>query len=102
MTKQEKMVVWGLTDDDMNAEPETLSLSLLLARFYVEFDARPLRCCCATGKPGHFDGKNFRYRPDNLTDEDEIALIKESLRQKKNLFVEQWTNIAKYLDNVDY
>ena len=38
----------------------------------------------------------------NQSDEDEMELIKESLKQKKNLFIEKWTNIAHYMDDVEY
>ena len=101
MTKQEKMFVLGLTDDDMNADPETLSVSLLLARFQIEFGGR-FGYAHLSGDYGYFDGDSFRLIPENVTEEDVIALVRDSLNQGKNLFVELWTNIAKYRDNVDY
>ena len=102
MTLKEKMFDYGLTDEDMNADVDSLPGDLLLARFEVEFDASPLVRCIATGRPGHFDGKNFRYRPDGVSREDELELIKESLKAKKNLFIEKWTNVAHYRDDVVY
>ena len=102
MTREEKMFAYGLTDDEMNSDVDALSEETRYWRFIVEFGGR-------FGYPhmfgvgyGYFDGENFRRRPDNVTDEDEIALIKESLRQKKDLFVEQWTNIIKFPDDLIY
>ncbi|MBR5308524.1 MAG: hypothetical protein IKU43_07120 [Clostridia bacterium] len=102
MTYEEKMHAYGLTEEDMKADIDTLSDETATWRFKLEFNATSFIMCFATGDPGHFDGENFRYRPEDQTDEDEMALIRESLKQKKNLFIERWTNIAHYLDGVDY
>lgn len=102
MTREEKMYAYGITEEDMNADVEALSDSIIKYRFEIEFNATSFIMCMATGEPGHFDGENFRYRPEDQTDEDEMNLIKESLKQKKNLFVERWTNIAHYKDDVEY
>ena len=102
MTLKEKMHLYGITEEDMSADVASLPKDILRVRFELEFDAKVFVNCFATGKPGHFDGNNFRFRPENQTDEDELKLIKESLRQKKNLFVEQWTNVAHYKSDVEY
>lgn len=102
MTLEEKMYAWGITEEEMNADVDTLSDIKARIRFELEFNAKTLMVCFATGKSGHFDGENFRYRPEDQTDEDEMELIKESLKQKKNLFIEKWTNIAHYRDDVEY
>ena len=103
MTLKEKMDAYGITEEDMNADVSTLSDSVLKYRFAIEFDS-PMNCFgyFQTGDYGYSDGKNFRLRPDNETDEDETKLIKESLKQKKNLFIERWTNIAHYRNDVEY
>ena len=58
--------------------------------------------CFETDDYGYFDGEKLRLRPSNQTDEDELELIKESIRKNKNLFVEKWTDIVHYKENVDY
>lgn len=102
MTTKEKMFLYGLTDGDMTADVKSLTKDVLIARFEIELDAKPFQVCYVTGKNGHFDGENFRYRPNGVSDEDEVELIRKSLTAKKNLFVENWTNVAHYRNDVWY
>lgn len=103
LTREEKLRNYGLTEKDMEADVDSLSEEKCLWRFTVEFGGS-FGIDFGTDEDGYFDGEHFRLRPDNVTDEDENALIKESLKQKKNLFVEQWTDILEYDDdeNVEY
>lgn len=100
MTMKEKMFLYGLTEEDMNANIEQLSANTLLWRFLVEFGGD--FGCFQTGDYGYFDGENFRLRPENASDEDETNLIKESLKARKNLFIEKWTNVARFKSNLEY
>ena len=99
-SREEKMLNYGLTEEDMEADVDLLSEDKCYWRFHVEFGGS--FGCDETGDYGYFDGKHFRLRPDNVTDEDENALIKESLKEKKDLFIEQWTEIVQYDDDDEY
>lgn len=102
MKREEKMLRYGLTEEDMSADVETLTDYTIRERFRIEFDSDVFVMCPSDGKPGHFDGECFRYRPEGMTDDEEMDLIKESLKAKKNLFKEKWTNIAHFKTGVDY
>jgi len=101
LTKEQKMLYYGVTEEDMKADVDSLSAEKCYWRFAVEFGDE-FGCDYGTGKYGYFDGKNFRLRPENCTDEDQAALIRESLKQKKDLFVEQWTEILQFEKGVLY
>ena len=100
MTKAEMMLNYGLTDEDMIANVETLSDSLCHYRFIVEFGGS--FGCFETGDYGYFDGQNFRIRPESVTEEEQLKLIKDSLKEKKNLFLEKWNNVAHFRNDVEY
>lgn len=99
-TKEQKMLYYGITEEDLKADVESLSAEKCYWRFFIEFGGDFGRYW-SSGEYGYSDGTNFRLRPDNVTDEDEDALRRESLKQKKNLFIEQWTNIAQFDDDED-
>ena len=44
----------------------------------------------------------LHVRPDNASEDDELKIMRESLKNKKNLFETEWEKTILLKDDVDY
>ena len=99
-SREKLMFLYGLTQKDMFADPDALSNELLRCRFLIEFGQVPgyfgfvTYGICINGK--------LHVRPDNAPEEDELKIMRESLKNKKNLFETEWKKTIVIKDDVDY
>lgn len=99
--REQQLYELGLTEEDMTADVDTQSDEVLAIRFLLEFRTRP---CYGLGENpyGIVIGDYYHDRPKDCTDEEEKRLIKESVRQKKNLFAEAWPEKTYIIPGADY